>query len=102
MNTVTFTNKTSICILNLVATKLFSTGCTPNKGGTKREETGLLLQPVPPDDIRNITAIAKKLRRSVVIEEHFEFAIRAAHTVKYQHERTAYCEFRESSAIQPP
>ena len=30
----------------------------------------------------NTTAIAKKLRRSVVIEEHFEFAIRDAHTVK--------------------
>jgi hypothetical protein len=32
--------------------------------------------------ILNITAIAKKLCRSVVIEEHFEFAICAAHTVK--------------------
>jgi hypothetical protein len=32
--------------------------------------------------MRNTTAIAKKLRRSVVIEEHFEFAIRDAHTVK--------------------
>ena len=37
---------------------------------------------MPPDDIRNITAIAKKLRRGVVIEEPFEFTIRAAHTVK--------------------
>ena len=39
---------------------------------------------MPPDDIRNISAIAKKLRRSVVIhvEEPVEFAIRAAHTVK--------------------
>ena len=36
----------------------------------------------PPDDIRNTTAVAKKLRRGVVIEEHFEFAIRDAHTVK--------------------
>ena len=42
----------------------------------------LLLRPIPPDDIRNTTAIAKKLRRSVVIEEHFEFAIRDAHAVK--------------------
>jgi hypothetical protein len=54
----------------------------PNERGTQWAETRLLLQPVPPDDIRNITAIAKKLRRSVVIEEHFEFAIRGAHTVK--------------------
>ena len=31
---------------------------------------------MPPDDIRNTNAIAKKLRRSVVIEEPVEFAIR--------------------------
>jgi hypothetical protein len=30
----------------------------------------------------NITVIAEKLRHSVDIEEHFEFVIRAAHTVK--------------------
>ena len=64
------------------------TGSTPNERGTQRAETRLLLQPVPPDDIRNIIAIlllnlvAKKLRRSVVIEEHFEFAIHGALTVK--------------------
>jgi len=60
----------------------YCTGCTGNEGGTQRGEIGLLLRPVPPDDIRNITAIAKKLRRSVVVQEPFEFAIRAAHTVK--------------------
>ena len=32
--------------------------------------------------IQCTTAIAKKLHRSVVIEEHFEFEIRNAHTVK--------------------
>jgi hypothetical protein len=51
----------------------------------------------------NTTAIAKKLRRSVVIEEHFEFAIRAAHTVKIS--ACAHCilrvprEFRHTNAI---
>jgi hypothetical protein len=64
------------------------TGCTGNEGGTQRGEIGLLLRPVPPDDIRNITVIAKKLRRSVVlhmvIQEPFEFVIRAAHTVNMQ------------------
>jgi hypothetical protein len=58
------------------------TSCTPNEGGTQRGGIGLLLRLVPPDDIQNINAIAKKLRRSVVIQEPFEFAIRAAHTVK--------------------
>ena len=48
------------------------TGCTPNEGGTQRGEIGLLLRPVPPDDIMNITAIARKLRLMVVVEEHFE------------------------------
>ena len=33
----------------------------------KRAEIWLLLRPIPRDDIRNISAIAKKLRRSVVI-----------------------------------
>ena len=47
---------------------------------------------IPPDDIRNTTAIAKKLRRSVVIEEHFEFAIRDAHTVKIS--ACAHCILR--------
>jgi hypothetical protein len=42
----------------------------------------LLLRLIPPDDIRNTTTIAKKLRHSVVIEEHVEFAIRDARTVK--------------------
>jgi hypothetical protein len=80
-----------------------STGCTPFKGGTQRGETGLLLQPVPPDDIRNTTAIAKKLRRSVVIEEHFEFTIRDTHTVKIS--ACAHCilrvprGFRHTTAI---
>ena len=37
-------------------------------------------------------AIAKKLRRSVVIEEHFEFTIRAAHTVKIS--ACAHCILR--------
>ena len=56
--------------------------------------------------IRNTTAIAKKLRRSVVIEEHFTFAIRDAHTVKIS--ACAHCmmrvprEFRHTTAIQPP
>jgi hypothetical protein len=47
-------------------------------------------------------AIAKKLRRSVVIEEHFEFAIRDAHTVKIS--ACAHCSVRlpRTSAIQPP
>jgi hypothetical protein len=54
------------------------------KGELNERKLGyfLLLRPIPPDDIRNTSAIAKKLCRSVVIEEHFEFAIRAAHTVK--------------------
>ena len=66
------------------------TGYAPKEGGTQRGESRLLLRLITPDDhaddIRNThgntTAIAKKLRRSVVIEEHFEFAIRDAHTVK--------------------
>ena len=70
-----------------------STGYRPFQRGSQRAESRLLLRPIPPDDIRNTTAIAKKLHRSVVIEEHFEFAIRDAHTVK----RTvhyALCDFR--------
>ena len=79
------------------------TGSASNERGTQWAETRLLLQPVPSDDIRNITAIAKKLRRSVVIEEHFEFAIRDAHTVKIS--ACAHCilrvprEFRHTNAI---
>jgi hypothetical protein len=75
-------------VLNLVLTTAvytqlyLGTGFTRNEGGTQRGEIGLLLRPVPPDDIMNITAIAEKLRPSVVIQEPFEFAIRVAHTVK--------------------
>jgi hypothetical protein len=69
-----------------------STGSAPNERGSQRAESRLLLQLIPPDDIRNTTAIAKKLRRSVVIEEHFEFAIRAAHTVKIS--ACAHCILR--------
>ena len=72
--------------MNIVCNKLDThnqgTGYLCIEGGTQRGEFGLLLRLIPPDDIRNTTAIAKKLRRSVVIEEHFEFAIRGAHTVK--------------------
>jgi hypothetical protein len=64
------------------------------------------LRTIPPDDIRNTIAIAKKLRRSVVIEEHFEFAIRAAHTVKISgcvHSIVQLPrDFRHTTAIQPP
>ena len=79
--------------------------CTEG-GGNQRGESRLLLRLIPPDDIRNTTAIAKKLRCSVVIlvEEHFEFAIRAAHTVKIS-AAGAQCiervprEFRHTTAI---
>ena len=87
----------------LVDSKRYTcTGYAANEGGSERGESRLLLQPVPPEDIRNITAIAKKLRRSVVIEEHFEFAIRGAHTVKIL--ACAQCMERlpRTSAIQPP
>ena len=91
--------------MNLETSKLRSagTGSRPIERGTQRPETRLLLQPVPSDDITNITAIAKKLRHSVVIEEHFEFAIRDAHTVKIS--ACAHCilrvprEFRHTNAI---
>ena len=52
-------------------TNLFLVGRTGRKGGSQRGEIRLLLRLIPPDDIRNTNAIAKKLRRSVVIEEHF-------------------------------
>ena len=68
------------------------TGSRPIERGSQRAETRRLLRPIPPDDIRNTTAIAKKLRRSVVIEEHFEFAIRDAHTVKIS--ASAHCILR--------
>ena len=48
-------------------------------------EVGLLLRPTPGDDLRgilNITAIDRKLHLTMVIEEHFEFALCAARTVK--------------------
>ena len=48
------------------------------------------------NDITITTAIARKLRLTLVIEEHFEFTIHAAHTVKI-----SAC-FRQTSAIQPP
>ena len=54
--------------------------------------------------------MARKLRLTVrltlVIEEHFEFTIRAAHTVKIS--ACAHCivrlplDFRHTTAIQPP
>ena len=47
-------------------------------------ESRLLLRLVPAGDNIIIAVIARELRLTVVIliEEHFEFAIRAAHTVK--------------------
>ena len=48
----------------------------------------------------------RKLRLTLVIEEHFEFTIRAAHTVKIS--VCAHCivrlplDFRHTTAIQPP
>ena len=69
------------------------------KGELNERKLGyfLLLRPIPPDDIRNTSAIAKKLCRSVVKKEHPEFAIRAAHTVKIT--AGAHCA---SSAGVPP
>ena len=84
-------------------TTAVGTGSAPNKGGSLSGESRLLLQLIPPDDIRNTSAIAEKLRRSVVIEEHFEFAIRDAHTVKIS--ACAHCilrlprDFRHTTAI---
>ena len=58
------------------------------------------------NNITITTAIARKLRLTLVIEEHFEFTIRAAHTVKIS--ACAHCivrlplDFRHTTAIQPP
>ena len=83
---------TNLVTLDTNIRRLKGTGYTGNKGGSQLGETRLLLRLIPPDDIRNTTAIAKKLRRSVVIEEHFEFAIRDAHTVKIS--ACAHCILR--------
>ena len=107
MNRVTFTHaftfKTSnACTRTKFSTTDHGTGCTGIKRKSQRGESRLLLRPIPPDDIKNTTTIAEKLRRSVVIEEHFEFAIRGAHTVKIS--ACAQCMERlpRTSAIQPP
>ena len=52
------------------------------------------------------TATDRKLRLTLVIQEHFEFAIRVAHAVKIS--ACAYCivrllpDFRHTTAIRPP
>ena len=73
------------------------TGYLCIEGGSQRGESRLLLRPLPPDDIRNTTAIAKKLRRSVVVEENFEIEIRGAHTVKI-----SACVHGATSVALPP
>ena len=59
--------------------------------------------------INNITItapIARKLRLTLVIEEHFEFTIRAAKNSEdirmCAQLISNMCDFRETSAIQPP
>jgi hypothetical protein len=58
--------------------------CVWNRGGSQLVESRLLLRLVPAGDNIIIAVIARELRLTVVIliEEHFEFTIRAAHTVK--------------------
>jgi hypothetical protein len=99
------TTKFSIQIRVLKCTRVHVLAVS--KGKVNERKLGYYYDPYHrPDDIRNTTAIAKKLRHSVVIEERFEFAIRAARKVRIL--ECAHCivrlplDFRHTAAIQPP